>query len=205
MTLRFLNYELKTPARPSYGSVTVPSSTVLRTRAFRSSPPPPSKRPVHSSCQRGAEAGRSPPAPQICPLPNPAVPPPQLLPGAATPQLLPHFSPGRCPQICNVTPRTCQRPQKRRHDKETRIKAGLQFPRVVFLPSPRSSPEQAFMGSLRIVLRSSCVAQNVTLLTMISPAVAMEIAILPCTRVFFFFFFKTTEIFWQAVCLEVSG
>lgn len=138
---------------------------------------------------KGGEAGRSPPAPQICPLPDPAVPPPQLLPGAAIPQLPPHFSPGRCPQICNVTPRTCQRPQKCLRDKETRIKAGLQFPRVVFLPSPGSSPEQAFMGSLRalqIILRSPCAAQNVTLLTMISPAVAMEIAILPCTRVFFF-------------------
>lgn len=145
--------------------------------------------PCTAAATRGGEAGRSPPAPQICPLPNPAVPPPQLLPGAATPQLLPHFWPGHCPPICNVTPRTCQRPQKRLHDKETRIKAGLQFPRVVFLPSPGSSPEQAFMGSLRIVLRSSCAAQNVTLLTMISPAVAMEIAILPCTRGFCFFFF----------------
>lgn len=97
-----------------------------------------------------AEAGRNPPEPHTCLLPTCPTPlchsPSSSQEPAATPQLLHRFWTGRCPRICDITPRTCQSHQKHLHDKQKKIKVRFQFLTILFLSNPRSSSEQTFIG-----------------------------------------------------------
>lgn len=118
---------------------------------------------------------------------------------AAAPQVFPGFLSRHCPRKCNGVQRKYRNHQKRPHIGHTKNHAAFHF--KLFCSCPALSqllPGRCLSVSLKPVQTitcSYCMFQNLTLLTMISPLVAMAIAILPSTGFFF-----TAEVFWQTVC-----